>query len=387
MIITYSYDPLNRLTNAIYSSGPAFTYTLDAVGNRLTQTALLDGMPETTAYLYDHANRLSNVDGVTYTWDNNGNLLWDGVYTYTYSSANQLTSVSDGQLPATNYSYNGLGDRARQTSGGVTTDYAIDLAGGLTQVLADSQHTYLYGNGRIAQYRAGGVDYFLGDALGSVRQLVDGNGNVTLAKNYEPYGELMDSAGSRGTSYGYTSEWTDATGLVYLRARYYAPWQGRFLNRDMWDGDYNQPLSLNKWLYVSANPINLVDPTGHCYGPLSFLRNVPIESGICEHLDQAMFVYAWPGSTSGQRNLAAAYIGGWAYSHSALIVGAGGLAVAGGQAAITWLTGLYASGQFAQQANQGCQQLEGTIRTWNLETNLPKFWNQLFIDPSSLSEK
>ncbi len=72
----------------------------------------------------------------------------------------------------------------------------------------------------------------------------------------------MDSAGSSVTSYGYTSEWTDATGLVYLRARYYAPGQGRFLSRDVWDGDYSQPLTLNKWLYVSANPINLVDPTG-----------------------------------------------------------------------------------------------------------------------------
>jgi len=40
-------------------------------------------------------------------------------------------------------------------------------------VLADSQQTHLYGNGRIAQYHAGGADYFLGDALGSVRQLVD----------------------------------------------------------------------------------------------------------------------------------------------------------------------------------------------------------------------
>ncbi len=152
----------------------------------------------------------------------------------------------------------------RQTTNGVTTNYAIDLAGGLTQVLADSQHTYLYGNGRIAQYRAGGTDYFLGDALGSVRQLVDADGEVTLAKGYEPYGQLMSSAGSGATSYGFTNEWMDATGLVYLRARYYAPWQGRFLSRDAWDGDYNQPLTLNKWLYVSANPINFTDPMGLC---------------------------------------------------------------------------------------------------------------------------
>jgi len=156
----------------------------------------------------------------------------------------------------------------RQTSGGVTTNYAIDLAGGLTQVLADGTNVYLYGNGRIAQYQGTQAGYFLGDALGSVRQLVNGNGNVTLVKSYEPYGELMDSAGSSVTSYGYTSEWTDATGLVYLRARYYAPGQGRFLNRDVWDGDYSRPLTLNKWLYVSANPVNFIDSSGHMPNPL-----------------------------------------------------------------------------------------------------------------------
>jgi RHS repeat-associated protein len=259
VVIAYTYDPLNRLTAADYSDGPYFHYTYDSAGNRLTQTVPTG----TTNYTYDHANRLSNAGGVTYVWDNNGNLLWDGVYTYTYSSANRLVSVTGGQSPAVNYTYGGLGDRVRQTSGGTTTDYAIDRAGGLTQVLADNQHTYLYGNGRIAQHRAGGMDYFLGDALGSVRQLVDGNGNITLTKGYEPYGELIDSAGNGATSYGFTGEITDPTGLMYLRARYYASWQGRFISRDIWDGNYYFPMSSNFWLYGYANPLKFVDPTGY----------------------------------------------------------------------------------------------------------------------------
>ena len=55
----------------------------------------------------------------------------------------------------------------------------------------------------------------------------------------------------------------DANGLVYLRARYYAPQDGRFLSRDAWGGDYNRPLSLNRWNYVEGNPVNFVDPSGH----------------------------------------------------------------------------------------------------------------------------
>jgi hypothetical protein len=62
---------------------------------------------------------------------------------------------------------------------GVTTTYTLDLNAGLTQVLADGTNTYLYGAGRIAQNStANGKQYFLGDALGSVRQLVSAGGAV-----------------------------------------------------------------------------------------------------------------------------------------------------------------------------------------------------------------
>ena len=37
--------------------------------------------------LYDAANRLTGVDGVSYTWDARGNLRSNGVFTYTYDGA------------------------------------------------------------------------------------------------------------------------------------------------------------------------------------------------------------------------------------------------------------------------------------------------------------
>ncbi len=137
------------------------------------------------------------------------------------------------------------------------------LEAGLTQVIDDGTNTYLYGMSRIAQYDASGPQYFLGDALGSVRQIADADGNLTLGRRYKPYGEVLVAAGDGVTSYGFTGEWTDGSmGDVYLRARWYAPSQGRFLTKDMWEGDFSKPLSLNGWNYVKANPINFVDPTG-----------------------------------------------------------------------------------------------------------------------------
>lgn len=171
--ITYDYDPLNRLTATNYSDGQFFHYAHDTVGNRLAMTTTLG----TTTYAYDDANRLIDVNGISYTWDNNGNLLSDGVSTYTYDHANRLVGMS-GTGVTSSYAYNGLGDRLQQTVNSITTNYTLDLAAGLTQVLADGTNTYLYGVGRIGEQQSGGRQYHLGDALGSVRQLVDASGQV-----------------------------------------------------------------------------------------------------------------------------------------------------------------------------------------------------------------
>ncbi len=80
---------------------------------------------------------------------------------------------------------------------------------------------------------------------------------------YDPFGNVLTTNGSATSVYGFTGEQTDATGLVYLRARYYAPGQGRFTTRDTWGGDDQRPLSLNRWNYTNANPINYTDPSGY----------------------------------------------------------------------------------------------------------------------------
>jgi RHS repeat-associated protein len=243
---------------------------------------------------------LTSVDGIIYTWDANGNLLSDGVNTYAYDKANRLKSFTGASLSAS-YAYNGLGDRMHQTVNGVPQTYLLDTAGGLTQVLADGTNIYLYGVDRISQQGAAGTEYFLGDALGSVRQLVDASGNVTLAKSYEPYGEVLLEAGDGTTNYGYTGEWTDATGLLNLRARYYVPWKGRFLTRDTWEGNLEIPMSDNSWLYAYANPLNWTDPTGHIghYDRAAAVRyayshdwNDPVENGVYDWspLDCTSFV-------------------------------------------------------------------------------------------------
>jgi YD repeat-containing protein len=47
--ISYEYDPLYRLTSATYSIGDVYTYTYDAVGNRLAMGAAEELIPYTYA--------------------------------------------------------------------------------------------------------------------------------------------------------------------------------------------------------------------------------------------------------------------------------------------------------------------------------------------------
>ncbi len=233
------------------------TYTFDAVGNRLTQ----NDNGTITNYGYDVANRLTSLNGVTYTWDNNGNLLSDGTRTFQYDTADRLTQVVSGTTTSV-FAYNGLGDRLRQTVNGVPTNYTLDLNAGLTQVLADGTSTYLYGIGRIAQQQTN-MQYFGADGLGSVRQLYNSNGQIIANHRYDPFGNTISQSGVGTSSYGFTGEQTDGTGLEFLRARYYDPITGRFISRDPWPGDASRPGTLNGWNYAAGNPVTFADPSGY----------------------------------------------------------------------------------------------------------------------------
>jgi hypothetical protein len=50
--------------------------------------------------------------------------------------------------------------------------------------------------------------------------------------------------------------------LQFLRARYYAPDQGRFTSRDPFPGFLSQPNSLTAYVYALNNPVLLTDPSG-----------------------------------------------------------------------------------------------------------------------------
>jgi RHS repeat-associated protein/uncharacterized repeat protein (TIGR01451 family) len=281
--IDYEYDPLYRLTSASYSSGETYSYSYDGVGNRLTM--VYPG--GTVNYTYDAANRLTAVGGQAYTWDDNGNLLSDGVRTYQYDHANRLKQVTEGSL-TTQFAYNGDGVRVGKTVGAATTDYLVDLAATLPVVISDTDAIYLYGLDIIAEQLAGAERYYyVHDGLGSVRQLVDTTGQIEANYGYDPFGVPLAGDGVPNP-WQFTGEaWDAEVELLYLRARYYQPETGRFITKDPWRGHVQQPPTLNRYVYVTNNPVNLVDPGGrNGEDPLDFLRDPPVVTYIHDQMIQ-----------------------------------------------------------------------------------------------------
>jgi len=108
---------------------------------------------------------------------------------------------------------------------------------------------------------SGAVHYFLADHLGSTRKVLDASRNTVFSTDYEPFGKPYAVTGTE--SYTYTSEkHDDPTGLVYLRARQYDPDIGRFVSADPVLGTLAAPQTLNRYAYVSNNPLTSTDPSG-----------------------------------------------------------------------------------------------------------------------------
>jgi RHS repeat-associated protein len=256
--ISYSYDGLERLTHATEQGGTAYRYAYDAVGNR-TDVWTNDTLQEHRDY--DAANQV-----VGWQYDQAGNLLGDGQTSYTYDPLNRLATTTRGSATTTN-TYNGDGVLIAQESGGTTTRYVQDLQAPLPQVLATTQGSattrYVYGLDRLASVSGTTRTWEVHDALGSARQTLGNNGQPTSTLRYDAWGMPVDN--TQPAPFGFTGEFQDAmSGLVYLRARWYNPSTGTFLQRDPFEGFDTQPYSLHPYQYAYSNPVLYTDPSGQC---------------------------------------------------------------------------------------------------------------------------
>jgi RHS repeat-associated protein len=254
----YTYDRLYRLTGVTRPDGPR-SYTYDPAGNRLTKTA-----GPTTAYTYDRADRMLTAGSSSVTVNANGNITSRGSDTFGFNQANRLTTAAVAGS-SESYTYDGDGTRfTRQVGVNPPTRYVSDVAGGLPATIDDGTRKYVYGLGLAYAVTGSSIEVYHADRLGSVRALTNEAGTVTASYRSDEWGLTTATSGSSAQPFGYTGEPRDATGLTYLRARYYDPSLGRFMSRDTWTGSMATSTTQNRYVYANNNPGTLTDPSGHC---------------------------------------------------------------------------------------------------------------------------
>ena len=256
---TYSYDPLNRMSSASQSGGANLTFDTDRNGNRWHQnpTGAQLGFDTTS-------NQIASGNGVTY--DALGNIINDGVHSYTYDAEGRLTQV-DGGATAT-YTYDALGRRTRRAVVSGTFDDVYDLNGNMITE-AGSGHWYrgeVYLGGHLATYWNATTYFPLTDWLGSERVRTDVNGSVAGTCTGNAYGDNYSCTGTDPSPITYASmEYDSETQLYHTRFRYYKPSWGLWMNPDpagLAAASPGDPQTLNRFAYAGQNPANLIDPTG-----------------------------------------------------------------------------------------------------------------------------
>ncbi|WP_329311193.1 RHS repeat-associated core domain-containing protein [Streptomyces sp. NBC_01262] len=266
---TYQYTALEQLKSS--TTGTTTTsFAYDAADNPVqvgTSGQTFDAANQlcwsTTATMPTSPTCASAPTGATtYTYNSEGDrtnaATTSAATTYSYNQADQLTGVTSDSTTAT-YTYDGDGLRASKTVGATTTAFTWD-GSAAPDLLSDGSTAYLYGPNDLPVEQITGSTplYYFHDQLGSTRGLTNSAGAITGAYTYTPYGAATSHTGTASTPLQYTGQYTDAeTGFVYLRARYYDPATAQFLTVDP-----EVESTLEAYVYVVGNPLNLTDPTG-----------------------------------------------------------------------------------------------------------------------------
>lgn len=267
----WQYDPLYRLTNEVVSgSAPTGSvgYRYDGVGNRTNRTSTVSGITNQTP-VYNSNDQLT-----ADTYDSNGNTRTNAGNAFFYDAENRLTNAVVGGTSIT-LVYDGDGNRVRKIVGATTNSYLVDSQNpsGYAQVLEEKTGTtltrvYTYGLDLISQRDLGAnlLSYFGYDGNGNTRYLTGTNAAISDTYFYDAFGTTLTSTGTTTNSYRFAGEQFDSNlGFYYQRARYLNANFGRFLSRDSFEGNQDDPATLHRYTYTANDPANRIDPSGNEY--------------------------------------------------------------------------------------------------------------------------
>ena len=292
-----SYDGLDRLTSTTGGGIGSSAIAYDAIGNITSYSNSSIQKSSALTYTYNlTSNKLTDVSGTgsanynfgqANSYDNRGNITNNGMRSFTYNLANQLT-LSDSN----SYVYDGYNRRVK------TTD-----SKGISYSMYSQSGRLLY-----REVEGDPVNYiFLGDKLiakdGVISTPFDSN------MHYKPFGDSIEQTKD---DIGYTGHKFDTDlGLSYMQARYYDPVIGRFYSND--PKGFSNVHNFNRYAYANNNPYKYVDPDGKESVSFALTLNVPaITELLPTNIDtsiqgfQLSLNFSFPGA-SGNGNYGAGF--------------------------------------------------------------------------------
>lgn len=203
-------------------------------------------------------------------------MLSDGRNRYTYDDFGRLASTvtAEGDIQKNCYDAEGL--RAEMEENGRLVQFLYNED---REVVAEKDYSgniirYIRGLGLISSDSENAKTYYhyVCDEQGSVSHIIRGedkeNGSAVQDKDqdrvlnhyeYDVFGNTISCEERVANRFRYQREQYDPiTRQYYLRARYYNPVIGRFIQEDTYYGD-----GLNLYEYCRNNTITYKDPTGH----------------------------------------------------------------------------------------------------------------------------
>lgn len=265
--VTYAYDALNRLIQAV-TTGPEYglNFSYDGFGNMTSQHAFKGLALDTNLGYNGSTNRVTSAG---YGYDANGNLTAMPYLSLSYDVQNRLIESTHTLQGTQQYGYDAAGRRVwKKTLPSNLQDYTmgIEFRGPDGNLLTTCSVRYqswnpewsseslegtcseqrLYFAGRHMWTQAKPKLMETGEWVSEWRNLAVGDRLGSTGK-YLPYGYQRSGSGTQYATYT-----RDNTGLDYAMHRYYSSAIGRFTSPDpyMASGGTRNPQSWNRYAYV-----------------------------------------------------------------------------------------------------------------------------------------
>jgi RHS repeat-associated protein len=264
---SYTYDNVNRLTDAVATGNLAYnqmySYTGDGstgqYGN-MTCTAGCANMPTNLTF----SASSNQITSSGYTYDLAGNLTEDSSnptthHTYQWDAEGRVSNVDSGNTWA--FTYDAVGDRVRWGYSGGYYDHFFDPSGTWLGV-PGNYGIVMQGIRPLAIYGSSETWFHHVNNIYSRTMMTNHAGTVTQDMVFYPWGGVVNSSGSGGYEFADLAYRDSTTNTDLTMNRVSSPNLGRWHSPDPVPGNPSSPQSWNMYSYVANSPTTSIDPLG-----------------------------------------------------------------------------------------------------------------------------